>query len=352
MKDNSSKVLLVGPSYKIADYDIDYFENKRREGYKILSYTGSILYFREIGFAPDYFSWIDPTSVLSQAWSVIAESGDFFKNTDMLTANLFHDNAATYKKHRLITTTSMNKENCRRITEELPKFFNKCHWHKVRLINSIVKASRVKELREKYKHLFKVRPRKARELIKKIRRMEASRFDDYGPDGKHDFLVPMLTEFMNNDLKIPDFRKHFYFIRCDKLSGHVSVSVDKLTTFVLPLVLHHFGDSLDEIRILGFGDFEEKEMGRNVGRWEPESFKTKEAPIKPIPHSEKSTERQGELIAMAQSAAIRQEERTRTISSFRFLFGHYYLDYLQKEKIKLLFENENSYSRIVEEVRH
>ena len=321
MKDNSSKVLLVGPSYKIADYDIDYFENKRREGYKILSYTGSILYFREIGFAPDYFSWIDPTSVLSQAWSVIAESGDFFKNTDMLTANLFHDNAATYKKHRLITTTSMNKENCIRITEELPKFFNKCHWHKVRLINSIVKASRVKELREKYKHLFKVRPRKARELIKKIRRMEASRFDDYGPDGKHDFLVPMLTEFMNNDLKIPDFRKHFYFIRCDKLSGHVSVSADKLTTFVLPLVLHHFGDSLDEIRILGFGDL--KEDGRKEKR-EPEPYRTGDS----VPYT--------------------QDQHDRFIGSFKFLFGHYYSDYLQKNKIKLSFENENSYSRTME----
>ena len=346
MKDDSSKVLLVGPSYKIADYGIDYFKNKRREGYKIVSYTGSILYFREIGFAPDYFSWIDPTSVLSQSWNAITDSGDFFKNTDMLTANLFHDNAAAYKKHRLITTTSMNKENCRRITEELPKFFNKCHWHKVRLINSIVKASRVKELREKYEHLFKVRPRKARELIKKIRRMEASRFDDYGPDGKLDSIVPTGTEI--HSTQIPNFKQHLYFIRCDKLSGHVSISVDKLTSFVLPLVLHHFGDSLGEIRILGFGDFEEEEMGINVGRWEPESFKTKEAPIKPIPHSEKSIKRQKELLAMVQSAAIRQEERTRTISSFRFLFGHYYLDYLQKEKIKLSFENENYYFRIAE----
>jgi hypothetical protein len=176
--------------------------------------------------------------------------------------------------------------------------------------------------------------------------MEASRFDDYGPDGKLDSIVPTGTEI--HSTQIPNFKQHLYFIRCDKLSGHVSISVDKLTSFVLPLVLHHFGDSLGEIRILGFGDFEEEEMGINVGRWEPESFKTKEAPIKPIPHSEKSIKRQKELLAMVQSAAIRQEERTRTISSFRFLFGHYYLDYLQKEKIKLSFENENYYFRIAE----
>ena len=308
MKDNSSKVLLVGPSYKIADYDIDYFENKRREGYKILSYTGSILYFREIGFAPDYFSWFDPTSALSQAWGAITESGDFFKNTDMLTADLFKNNAATYKKHRLITATSMNKENCRRITEELPKFFNKCHWHKVRLINSMARASRFKELREKHAKLLKIRPRQARELQKKIRRIEAARAEDYKKHG-----VPSADT--------PDFRKHFYFIRCDKLSGHVSVSADKLTTFVLPLVLHHFGDSLDEIRILGFGDL--KEDGRKEKR-EPEPYRTGDS----VPYT--------------------QDQHDRFIGSFKFLFGHYYSDYLQKNKIKLSFENENSYSRTME----
>jgi magnesium-transporting ATPase (P-type) len=36
------------------------------------------------------------------------------------------------------------------------------------------------------------------------------------------------------------------------------------------------------------------------------------------------------------------------MSSFKFLFGHYYFDLLQEEKIKLLFENENSYSRTLE----
>jgi hypothetical protein len=309
LKDNSSKVLLVGPSYKIADYDLGYFEDKRREGYKIVSYTGSILYFREIGFAPDYFSWIDPTSVLSQSWNAITESGDLFKNTDMLAADLFKNNAAAYREHRLITTTSMNEENCKKINEELPKFFNKCHWHKVRLINSIARANSFKELREKHAKLLKIRPRKARELQKKIRRIEAARAEDYK---KHGFSAA----------DMPDFRNHLYLIRCDKISGHVSISVDKLTSFVLPLILHHFGDSLNEIRILGFGDFEEKEMGINVGRYGPG--------------------------CSSEDIAVRQEERIRTMSSFKFLFGHYYFDLLQEEKIKLLFENENSYSRTLE----
>ena len=83
---------------------------------------------------------------------------------------------------------------------------------------------------------------------------------------------------------------------------------------------------MDEIRLLGFGDFEEN--GRNAGRWHPESFKINKSPEN------------------------QKKERVCFIRGFKFLFNHYYSDYLQKEKIKLLFENENSYSRIVEEVRH
>jgi len=291
LKDNSSKVLLVGPSYKIADYGIDYFESKRREGYKILSYTGSILYFREIGFAPDYFSWIDPTSALSQAWRAITESGDFVKNTDMLTADLFRDNASLYEKYGMSTKLYRPQENFRKITEELPKFFNKCHWHKVRLVDMSENYPRLLRLREKYEHLLKTRPRKARDLLPSIRKIEAQDSKIHG-----------------------DFRKHLHLF--------LEKAQDKLTSFFLPLVLYHFGDSLDEIRLLGFGDF--KERDREGEKREPEPYRTGDS----LPYT--------------------QTQHDRFMSSFNFLFSHYYSDYLQKQKIKLSFENENSYSRIVE----
>ena len=311
MKDDSSKVLLVGPSYKIADYDLGYFENKRREGYKIISYTGSILYFREIGFAPDYFSWFDPTSALSQVWNAITDSGDFFKNTDMLAADLFHDQSALFKKYGMSTRTPMNQENCRKITEELPKFFNKCHWHKVSLVDMahLRKQSLAFKQKHKYEHLLKTQPRMARRLKNKIRNIEASEFEGHK---KHGFPSP----------QIPDFKQHFHLIHSVAFHGPSSYSADKLTSFVLPLVLYHFGDSLDEIRLLGFGDFEE--MGGNTGRWQSEPFKIKKSPEN------------------------QKKQRVCFIRGFKFLFNHYYSDYLQKEKIKLLFENENSYSRIVE----
>ena len=311
MKDDSSKVLLVGPSYKIADYGIDYFENKRREGYKILSYTGSILYFREIGFAPDYFSWFDPTSVVSQSWSVITESGDFFKNTDMVTSDLFYDQSTLYKKYGMSTSTPMNQKNYRKITEELPKFFNKCYWYKVRVVDMahLRKQSLAFKQKHKYEHLLKARPRKARELKNKIRNIEASEFEGHK---KHGFPSP----------QIPDFKQHFHLIHSVAFHGPSTYSTDKLTSLVLPLVLYHFGDSLDEIRLLGFGDF--KERDREGEKREPEPYRTGDS----VPYS--------------------QDQHDQFIRSFKFLYNHYYSDYLQKEKIKLSFENENSYSRIVE----
>ena len=302
MKDNSSKVLLVGPSYKIADYDLDYFENKRREGYKILSYTGSILYFREIGFAPDYFSWFDPTSVELQPWRILTDDKGFFKNTDMLVADLYRNATKTHKKDRLYPLLYRPQETFRKITEELPKFFNKCHWHKVRVINKFENYPQLLRLEEKYEHLLKTRPRKARELQKKIREVNAQ--------------LSVFYDHQNHG----DFKKHLH------LYIEKAATEDKLTSFFLPLVLYHFGDSLNEIKVLGFGDL--KERDRKGEKRELEPYRTGDI----VPYS--------------------QDQHDQFIRSFKFLFNRYYSDYLQKEKISLSFENENSYSRIVEEVRH
>ena len=56
-----SKVLIVGTSSSVAQYDKKFLQEKRENGYKILSYSGnSLIYLYDIGFKPDFFIFFRP----------------------------------------------------------------------------------------------------------------------------------------------------------------------------------------------------------------------------------------------------------------------------------------------------
>ena len=56
------KILLVGPSSDIKKYNAEFFKQQKDEGYYILSYSGSIEHFKNINYAPDFWTFSDPTT--------------------------------------------------------------------------------------------------------------------------------------------------------------------------------------------------------------------------------------------------------------------------------------------------
>ena len=57
-------LLLLGPSRSICKYDKKYLESKREEGFKILAFSSSPLwYLYDIGVAPDFVSFFDPNAL-------------------------------------------------------------------------------------------------------------------------------------------------------------------------------------------------------------------------------------------------------------------------------------------------
>ena len=64
--DNMScnKLLIVGPSFDLQFLSFEVLEEKRNKGYKILSYGDSVKRFFELNFDPDYWTFVDPNTVL------------------------------------------------------------------------------------------------------------------------------------------------------------------------------------------------------------------------------------------------------------------------------------------------
>jgi hypothetical protein len=56
------KLLIVGPSHDTKTYNADFFKRQKDEGYYILAFSGAMEHFATIEYAPDFFSFSDPTS--------------------------------------------------------------------------------------------------------------------------------------------------------------------------------------------------------------------------------------------------------------------------------------------------
>ena len=89
MRPPKEKLLLVGPSSKIEGYGADYFEEKKKDGFKTLAYSGAVHHFKDIGFKPDYFSFIDPNTISHKV--DFFENDPFLNNTNLLMADLYKD---------------------------------------------------------------------------------------------------------------------------------------------------------------------------------------------------------------------------------------------------------------------
>tara|TARA_R110000824_G_scaffold103417_4_gene245705 strand:+ start:11963 stop:12685 length:723 start_codon:yes stop_codon:yes gene_type:complete len=61
---NYSKLFVVGPSFDLKLLNFKGLEKIRNQGYKIFSYGDSIKRFFELNFDPDYWTFVDPNTVL------------------------------------------------------------------------------------------------------------------------------------------------------------------------------------------------------------------------------------------------------------------------------------------------
>lgn len=88
-----NKLLIVGPSSDLQFVSLEVLEEKRNKGYKILSYGDSIKRFFELNFDPDYWTFVDPTTVLHFQNEIISGK---FKTIDLIVPDLYSKNCKRF----------------------------------------------------------------------------------------------------------------------------------------------------------------------------------------------------------------------------------------------------------------
>ena len=268
------KLLLVGPSRRINDYNAEYFAEKKSHGYKVVSYGASARYLHNIGIQPDIFSFLDPWTIVALAgadapwlqrrknwWkgeecnagvqeevsiSTLSGTVTLMRHTDLLIADLFVDN---WRKFDEFGYTS-------------------------------------KTVKENFKHID---------------------FSD---------IFLNVYEHPSTCINIDSVGENNFAENCCIYSSLGKTNTDKLTCYLLPLVLYHFKGDIEEIRIVGFGDFE---AGRT------------------------------EVYARWGNSAANMTGYTEYKQSFAKMIG-LYIDYCREQNIDIVFEDDNYYSRIMGEI--
>ena len=208
----SYHLLLVGPSKRIEDYDIDYYNQKKKENYKIVSYSGSLPYLHQIGFAPDYYCFFDPFT-LGQQYHLYKNDPEYFKTINLLIHNLYANDFKTYHRMGFTSNKLTNKTDlCRKVFKliaDFDKYYNRV-----------------------YKHL-------------------PTKVNIHSYDNKY---------------KLEEQCCLFTGVIKGRGSSGKTVNPDKFTHVLLPLVLNHFqapgSPGIDKIHCVGFGDFDIGRYGK------------------------------------------------------------------------------------------
>jgi len=199
------KILLVGPAGSLSRCSKNYFEKMREQGYIIWAYAAAIGHFYKIGFKPDVFTFFDPYSFVIVLQDMLKWDTSFFKDIHLVAAD-YYDSEEKYNNLRFRDhfSTPLDPKKGER---------NKKLWQRF--------------LDMKISTLFKT----------------ASLYDP---------KVVMVTN-LNQDIDI-DYDKRFTitFIK-------MGINIDKFGCYVLPLIFHHY-NNLTEIRPVGFGEFETREV--------------------------------------------------------------------------------------------
>ena len=82
----ANKLLVVGPSNDVRNFDADYFLNKKQEGYTTISFSNSLSKFLDLKIEPDIWTFFDPFTVNYYLDIFEKES---FNSTSLLTLDLY-----------------------------------------------------------------------------------------------------------------------------------------------------------------------------------------------------------------------------------------------------------------------
>jgi len=186
------KILLVGPSHRVTEMDKSYFEEKRDQGFTVVSYTGSIKYLQDIGFTPDYYSFLDPLTIGSKIEKY--EQDPYFNSVSLLIADLYSD--------------------------DLKGFFE-CGYTCNKLLRrqDLFDKFRSLQFMKNFKHVYSYRPE----------------------------VIDLRDK--DNHTKYQNFKNNLVLF-----SAYKQFNMDKFTCYLMPLVFRRF-DNISEIRCIGFGDF-------------------------------------------------------------------------------------------------
>lgn len=219
-----NKFLLTGPSPELKNYDKKYFQNKSEEGYKIVSYQQSIEYFHKIDFKPDHFCFLDPYGITcSLLRDEKLEEFILGPGSDIVCYDIY--DISDFPKSPEKTKFYSSGFTCNRLYRDKEKLVRWSQFEK-KLNNNL-------------------------DLPLKTLNFDCK--------SQEDFL-----QFIG----LEQLRKNCYFF------SHGSVNPDKLTCFLLPMVINRFRD-LDTIRMIAFGHFKEPRLyGGKLGY--PEYMKTAE----------------------------------------------------------------------------
>lgn len=185
------KVLLVGPSSRIKEKDKAFFESFKEQGYTTICYSGGIYHLAEIGFAPDYFSFIDPFTLYYDNFSkYIKINSNFFKQINLLGADIYSNKLDVFKSYNFTSNkfTSAVADSDKYISD-IFLYFNK-----------------IILCKSKCETLFNVK-------------------EEY------------------------NFNQEYLMF-----SGQKRINIDKLFGFLFPLVFFNF-KNITNIHLVGFGDF-------------------------------------------------------------------------------------------------
>jgi len=80
------KLVLVGPSSDVGNFDSEFFQDKRKKGFEIMSFADSLLYLEKINITPEFWTFVDPFS-LKRYYRRFNNS--FYKNITLITPDLY-----------------------------------------------------------------------------------------------------------------------------------------------------------------------------------------------------------------------------------------------------------------------
>ena len=214
-------LLLVGPSKRIEDHDIDYYSQKKQEDYEIVSYSGSLPYLHEIGFAPDYYCFFDPFT-LGLQYYLYKNDPEYFKNINLLIHNLYASDFKIY--HRMGFTSR-------------------------KLTNKVALCKKVFDLIDNFDKYYN-----------RVYKHPSTKIDIHRSPGQ------LTIDQHDNRYKIEEQCYLFTGAIKGRGSSGKTVNPDKFTHVLLPLVLNHFqvpgSPGIDKIHCVGFGDFDIGRFGK------------------------------------------------------------------------------------------